>query len=82
MKPIPLHPNMPEATSALGNVVKPKQWYECPHCNKPSPLTKEWHGLTEEEIKALRHTDDLFEDVPMWSAIARAIEAKLKERNT
>ena len=31
--------------------------------------------LTDEQIEALRRSDDLFEDAPMWRLIARAIEA-------
>ncbi len=31
--------------------------------------------LTDEQIEALRRSDDLFEDAPMWKLIARAIEA-------
>jgi hypothetical protein len=38
MKPVPMQPNLPEATSALGTVIKPKQWVECAHCKKLSPL--------------------------------------------
>jgi hypothetical protein len=45
------------------------------------PPKREWRGLTDEELEELRRSDDLFEDAPMWSLIARAIEAKLKEKN-
>ena len=45
-----------------------------------APPKKEWVGLTDEEINSVRHNRD-------WTApwtdttFARAIEAKLKERN-
>jgi len=44
-----------------------------------TPQTKEWVGLTDEEIDALFASDVDFRDV---HAFSRAIEAKLKERNT
>ena len=48
---------------------------------KLSGVKLKWQGLTDEEIDGLRRSDDLFEDAPMWGLIARAIEAKLKEKN-
>ncbi len=45
-----------------------------------APPKKEWHGLTDEEINSVRYNRD-------WTApwtdttFARAIEAKLKEKN-
>jgi hypothetical protein len=77
MKPVPMHPNLPEATSALGTVIKPKQWYECVHCKKLSPLEeREWVGLTDDERDEIREQAHYeFDD------ISNAIEAKLKEKN-
>jgi hypothetical protein len=43
------------------------------------PQTKEWVGLTDGEIDALFASDVDFRDVHVFS---RAIEAKLKEKNT
>jgi hypothetical protein len=71
-----------------------RQWYICPKCSYQAPRFKdEWVGLTDDEIKTAwsqlwydlnngkfaasddpsRHTNVMF---------ARAIEAKLKEKNT
>jgi len=58
----------------------------CPHGHKDAPLytappKKEWVGLTDEEIKSVCYKRD-------WTAhwtdttFARAIEEKLKEKNT
>jgi hypothetical protein len=41
----------------------------------PQSAVPERKPLTDEEIEALRRSDDLFEDAPMWRLIARAIEA-------
>ena len=75
MKPVPMQPNLPEATTALGTVVKPKQWYECPHCEKSSPLhEREWVGLTEDDL-----VDTLW---PVTlTGVVRLVETKLKEKN-
>ena len=82
MKPIPLQPNMPQATSALGNPVGPTQWYECPHCHKPSPLTRTWVGLTEEEAMQIIDTARNGSTSTFgFMRVARAIEAALKEKN-
>lgn len=81
MKPVPMHPNLPEATSALGTVVKPKQWVECAHCKKLSPLEeRKWVGLTDDEVAAAwaqSKGDVLYRLKPF----AHAIETKLKEKN-
>jgi hypothetical protein len=77
MKPVPMHPNLPEATTALGTVVKPKQWVECVHCKKLSPLEeREWVGLTNEERTYLA-----WESNNGKHCVAMT-EAKLKEKNT
>ena len=39
------------------------------------PPKREWVGLTDEEINAAASTQS-------WKSFARAIEAKLKEKNT
>jgi hypothetical protein len=85
MKPVPMHPNLPEATSALGTVIKPKQWVECAHCKKLSPLEeREWVGLTSEEIMEITGVTSADSDwnVTIVNKWIRAIEAKLKEKNT
>ena len=82
MKLVPMHPNLPEATTALGTVVKPKQWVECAHCEKLSPLEeREWVGLTEDEIEDL--TSVMFEEPSDEEVIdfALRVQAKLKEKN-
>jgi hypothetical protein len=45
-----------------------------------APPQREWQGLTDEEIKAMRHMRDW---TAGWTDIkyAREIEAKLKEKN-
>ena len=46
-----------------------------------APLQREWQGMTDDQITRLRH---LYDPTAHWSlvAFARAIEAKLKEKNT
>ena len=77
-KLIPMQTNLPEATTALGTVVKPKRWVECAKCKKVSPLEeRDWVGLTDDEVADL----GLFHAVVDEECV-RAIEAKLKEKNT
>lgn len=78
MKPVPMQPNLPEATTALGTVVKPKRWIECQKCKKLSPLEeREWQGLTDDEIyEAIENSNSV-----LVKDMARSIEAKLKEKN-
>jgi hypothetical protein len=76
MKPVPMPPNLPEATTALGTVIKPKQWAECAHCKKLSPLEeRKWIGLTDDEKE-----DMLKGSKNAYDAIER-IEAALKAKN-
>ncbi len=70
-KPITIKP-----TTWFGNPAKTAQWYKCPHCAKQSPLTLEWVGLTVDELITLEQKHVRHED------LSRAIEAKLKEKNT
>ena len=72
-KPITVKP-----TTWFGNPAKTAQWYRCPKCAEQSPLTLEWVGLTYEEIYALESATDTLE----FPQTVRAIEAKLKEKNT
>ena len=82
MKPVPLQPNLPTPTTALGNPAPIAQYYICPHCHKQSPLVREWVGLTGEEIGLLTTGDDWAHlETPVLALFARAIEAKLKEKN-
>jgi hypothetical protein len=68
-KPITVKP-----TTWFGNPAKTAQWYTCPNCAKPSPLTLDWVGLTDE--------DDIdWEDGGNLKDLVKAIEAKLKEKN-
>jgi hypothetical protein len=81
MTPIPLQPNIPMPTDYSGDPVPPKQYYRCPHCKEQSPLTKEWVGLTDVEIDYLL-VSTVGENEETHISFARAIEFKLKERNT
>ena len=60
---------------------RPKVWMTCPLCGKQSPMPdpdhREWVGLTVEEIK-----NTYFTTRADFVDYARAIEAKLKEKNT
>lgn len=48
-----------------------------------APPQREWQGLTDEEIGRLTVFDGLHHvEVPLLADFARAIEAKLKEKNT
>ena len=81
MKKIPRLPNLPPPTNVFGKEVQMATWYECPKCLNQSPLTREWVGLTDEEIQAERHKVD---PTAGWTYdhFARAIEAKLRGKNT
>jgi hypothetical protein len=46
-----------------------------------APPQREWQGLTEDEIKKEQHHID-WTNVHTYAKFARAIEAKLKEKNT
>ena len=87
MKPIPTHPDLPEPTNTFGRPVAKSQWYECPHCKQPSPLSREWVSLTDEERHSIREWQRIQEELgtvwsPMMLYLYEAIEAKLKEKNT
>jgi hypothetical protein len=61
-----------------------RQWYICPKCSHQTPRFKdEWQGLTDEE--RLRCFDDVDWNKVDWcpdhEQYAKAIEAKLKEKN-
>ena len=48
-----------------------------------APLKKEWVGLTDEEVGTLTVFDGLHHvETPLLADFARAVEAKLKEKNT
>jgi hypothetical protein len=47
---------------------------------KTAPPQRQWHGLTDEEIMSL--LPGAVRLPPGWSETVRAIEAKLKEKNT
>jgi hypothetical protein len=51
--------------------------------NYTQPIGKEWVGLTDEEVGMLTVFDGLHHvEVPLLAIFIRAIEAKLKEKNT
>ena len=80
MKEIQRVPNLPSPTDCFGDEKPMATWYECPHCGKASPLTRQWISLTDEEIQAL--ADPCKQPLVFrFSEYARAIEAKLKEKN-
>ena len=56
-----------------------RQWYICPKCNYQAPRFRdEWVGLTDDEIyEAVENSNSV-----LVKDMARAIEAKLKEKNT
>ena len=74
----------PVAYVTIESVI-PSDWRKCPSIkwfNKPTegplytaPPKREWVGLTEEEM------EDLLGTIP-WPQVCRAIEARLKEKNT
>ena len=75
-KPITIKP-----TTWFGNPAKTAQWYKCPNCAKQSPLTLEWVGLTDDEIKEIVGS---WGDTPVKGYTRKLmdqIEAKLKEKN-
>ncbi len=47
----------------------------------PAPPQREWQGLTDEEIKKIFVWQEWSEDFDDFEHIARAIEAKLREKN-
>ncbi len=56
-----------------------KQEFECPRCGHCCP-EREWVGLTDKQIDDIMRP--LTQNQPYsWRLFARAIEAKLKERN-
>jgi hypothetical protein len=62
-----------------------RQWYICPKCSYQAPRFRDkWQGLTDEE--RLRCFDDVDWNKVDWcpdhEQYAKAIEAKLKEKNT
>ena len=55
-----------------------RQWYICPKCSYQAPRFRdEWVGLTDEEAREL-----CVANVPYVIDMVRALEAKLKEKNT
>jgi hypothetical protein len=54
-------------------------WGACPTPLYPHPSRREWQSLSEEEINELSHTMVKGHKSVNW--LARAIEAKLKEKN-
>jgi hypothetical protein len=55
----------------------PDEWYVVPVY--ATPTQREWQGLTDEEITALKRNGERYISSQDF---ARAIEAKLKEKNT
>ena len=78
----------PEPQEAIAKWIKTntehREWYICPKCSYQAPRFKdEWQGLTDEE--RLRCFDDVDWNKVDWcpdhEQYAKAIEAKLKEKN-
>jgi hypothetical protein len=76
-KPITIKP-----TTWFGNPAKTAQWYTCPKCAEQSPLTLEWVGLTHGEVIDIYEKVMKADVAELVDNFARAIEAKLKEKNT
>ena len=53
--------------------------FECPRCGHCCQAEVNWVGLTDEEVSEA--IDDVLEGGG-WLDVARALEAKLKEKNT
>ena len=69
-------------TTCFGNPAKTAQWYTCPNCAKQSPLTLEWVGLTDDEIKEIVGP---YGDTPIKGYTRKLfdqIEAALRSKNT
>lgn len=60
----------------------------CVDCGKKkvpvytAPPKREWQGLTDEDIEAAFMANTCCDDLVVFEHVARAIEAKLKEKNT
>jgi len=68
-----IHPRVDETA-------KDEHEFECPRCGH---CCREWVGLKDEEVGGLTVFDGLTHiEVPILADFVRAIEAKLKEKNT
>jgi len=54
---------------------------DCPRCGHCCP-SRQWVGLTVEEIKSLPSWWPSYEDAPALIQLVKDVEAKLKEKNT
>jgi hypothetical protein len=77
MKEIKQEPNLPAPTNCFGKEQPIATWYECPHCGRPSPLTRQWVGMTDED-----YYDDRASRARCFVAGVKWAEAKLREKNT
>jgi len=58
-------------------------WQTQPTPLYTAPQPRQWQGLTDEEVGALTVFDGLHHvEVPVLADFIRAIEAKIKEKNT
>jgi hypothetical protein len=90
MNEIKREPNLPAPTDCFGNEQPMATWYECLRCGQKSPLTYQWVGLESDE-QILEISKDAWgkdklnqgrdDHRSFYIAFARAIEAKLKEKN-
>jgi hypothetical protein len=53
---------------------------DCPRCGHCCP-SRQWVGLTDEEIKSLPSWWPSYEDAPALVQLVKDLEAKLKEKN-
>ena len=53
----------------------------CKFCDARFLLPRKWQGLTDEEIEAGFMANTCCDDLVVYEHVARAIEAKLKEKN-
>jgi hypothetical protein len=81
MKEIKREPNLPAPTDCFGNEQPMATWYECPRCMQKSPLTRQWVGLTDEDIAQAMYKTDAIITGPKQFDFAKELEAKLREKN-
>ena len=63
------------------SIIVPAEWFR--FAKLVAAAKREWQGLTDEEIGTLTVFDGLHHvEVPLLASFTRAIEAKLREKNS
>jgi hypothetical protein len=70
-------PNQPGSLYTTPPATQPEQVVDCPRCGHVCSQRK-WVGLTDEDWRDVANETDRI----IWPEVRKAIEAKLKERNT